>query len=180
MGMVVLLATSYLHISLLAYILDQFWPVQNFYHFFKKENSCLSRGGGCVCVLIKQMLYPFIHFKSCTKKTFFPWCSFKIKISNFPVKKSRKSPESKFMVGRYITRKISGWVRFTVCVHYPLFRRQCNMARERVHGLTETPKYRASRAEDHQEILHWWRSDTVERHCPVCSCTRLSLSQHQI
>lgn len=102
------------------------------------------------------MLYPFIHLKSRTKKTFFPWCSFKIKISNFPVKKSRKSPESKFMVGRYIIRKISVWVRFTVCVHYPLFRRQCNMARERVHGLTETPKYRASRAEDHQEILHCW------------------------
>lgn len=60
------------------------------------------------------------------------------------------------MEGRYIIRQISGWVTFTVCIHYPLFRQQHNMACERVHGLTETPKYHAGHAEDHQEILHCW------------------------
>lgn len=71
-------------------------------------------------------------------------------------KKEENSAESKFIVGRYIITQISGWVKFTVCVHYPLFRRQCNMAWECVHGLTETPKCHAGRAEDHQEILHCW------------------------
>lgn len=103
------------------------------------------------------MLYLFIHFKSCTKKDIFLMALIQNKDFKFPYeKKQEKSAESKFMVGRYIITQISGWVKFTVCVHYPLFRQQCNKACEHVNGLTETPKYHAGRAEDHQEILHCW------------------------
>ena len=152
MGMVVVLATSYPYIALLAYILDEFWPVQNFSHFFKKENSCLSRG-----FLINQMLYLFIHFKSHTKKDIFPIALIQNKDFKFPrEKKQEKSAENQFMVGRYIIGQISGWVKFTVCVQHPFFRQQCNMACEHAHGLTETPKYHAGHAEDPQEILHCW------------------------
>lgn len=71
-------------------------------------------------------------------------------------KKQEKSAENKFTVCRYEITQISGWVKFTVCVHYSLFRQRCNMACELACGLTETPKYHAQCTEDHQEILHCW------------------------
>jgi len=88
--------------------------------------------------------------------TILSWHWFKIKISNFLLKKNKKKPtESKFMVDSYIITWVSGWVKVTACVHRLLFRWQCNMVCEPVHGLTETPKY-AGHAEDHQEILQCW------------------------
>lgn len=71
-------------------------------------------------------------------------------------KKQEKSAESKLIVSRCIITQISGWVKFTVCIHYPLYWWQCNVAFEHVHGLTETPKHHAGHEKDHQEILHCW------------------------
>lgn len=87
MGMVVLLATSYLHISLLAYILDQFWPVQNFYHFFKKENSCLSGEGGG---FNKTNVIPFYSLQILYKKDIFPMVFIQNKDFKFPCEKKQE------------------------------------------------------------------------------------------